>query len=789
MKKFFVTLSAVLALLIVAIPSLQIAAAGNQNSIEYLAEVRIGVGKTEEEAEKALAGYTILKYGNNNVDLNQKAGGGKGSKGERVVYLGYKTTTDRTEAITDLAVMNMKGGYSVKDYELLMQQYMTEQIIPFVDKFLVTIKEYRENYNSSNEENKARAQYIHDALNKLTDDDCGDAGLGDLLLNETKYEMGDAAYEALSEEEKKSHADIITIISQANGKAALIMENLITRAADTSEDTWIDRFTSTSYDDLLALYPDMLPSEAEAILAKEYDDDAREILSMWSNLKEILDSFDEKMARLEELESFDLSEDQKIIEEYVEEGATEAQKQAYISAIVNINTVTNEMTSLYADVLLHEFLSNVEYNEGTLLDFFLQDYQTVKNDTTMLYPLVASLSAGQRAGLEFVTMSDLIMMSSTDSEGYKDADTDSLDKTSIYENVDRAIFQSGGVALTSDALRAHAAEEIVADSDKLSLLSYILLGAAGTSVIAFGVTVKIKYSQYSRFAEELDDIEKKIIQNGKSANEAKTSGNMAARTAYNEIKEDLKTEKETLINSYNKRSPFATKLVLGFGIVMVVLSSIALYFSYRDLVDYYNVDYTPIPKYIVDEKDITAYNTKGDKIVIRNQVAYYRAVETNRSSGDEWFDILGKSADLNGTVGQQWLALYAAKNENMAPIVADSFKVVVGSEKVPSDYIYGIHMFGSESACNLNNTDYVWNNDAPSVFVYYSIDTNAAKNQNANGGTVIPKRNNPSESNVSAGHLILAGVIGLAVGVLATIGTVVILKKKKNAQQAPEEIK
>ena len=185
MKKslFTVVLSVLLAVIMASLPSLQVAAAEVQSKTEYISEIKIGVGKTAEEAEKALDGYTILKDGKNNVDLNQKAGGGTGSKGERVVYLGYKTTTERKEAITALAVMNMKGGYSVKDYELLMEQYMTEQIIPFVENFVVTIKEYRENYNSSNEENKARAQYVHDALNKLTDDDCGDAGLGDLLLN------------------------------------------------------------------------------------------------------------------------------------------------------------------------------------------------------------------------------------------------------------------------------------------------------------------------------------------------------------------------------------------------------------------------------------------------------------------------------------------------------------------------------------------------------------------------------------------------------------------------------
>ena len=63
--------------------------------------------------------------------------------------------------------------------------------------------------------------------------------------------MGDAKYNALFESEKKKHADIVTIVQQAHGNAVLLMENLIIRACDTNEDTWIDRFLDTTYYDLL----------------------------------------------------------------------------------------------------------------------------------------------------------------------------------------------------------------------------------------------------------------------------------------------------------------------------------------------------------------------------------------------------------------------------------------------------------------------------------------------------------------------------------------------------------
>ena len=58
---------------------------------EYISEVKIGMGKEAADAAAALAGYKILSDEKGNpVDLNQKAGGGTASKGEKVVYLGYR---------------------------------------------------------------------------------------------------------------------------------------------------------------------------------------------------------------------------------------------------------------------------------------------------------------------------------------------------------------------------------------------------------------------------------------------------------------------------------------------------------------------------------------------------------------------------------------------------------------------------------------------------------------------------------------------------------------------------
>ena len=71
MKRFFNVITAVvLAMLIGALPTFRVLA---ESSTDYISEVKIGMGKTADEAKAALAGYAIL-----DVDLNQGAGGGLG---------------------------------------------------------------------------------------------------------------------------------------------------------------------------------------------------------------------------------------------------------------------------------------------------------------------------------------------------------------------------------------------------------------------------------------------------------------------------------------------------------------------------------------------------------------------------------------------------------------------------------------------------------------------------------------------------------------------------------------
>ena len=806
MKHFTRTLIALcMAVLCAALLPAQVFAEGP----EYISEVKVGIGSTSQ-LEKD--GYTILKDKNGKaVDINTDAGGGYGSKGDQEVYLGYKTTTDKAQAITDLALMNMKGGYSVQEYEILMETQMKSQIIPFVESFLTTIHEYRANYNSEIEANRERALYFHDMLNKLTDDDCGGKGLGDLFLNETKYEMGveaynalsdaekaktdivkesDKAYAALSEEERQNHADILTIIAQANGQATLLLQELLTRAADDNEDNWLDRFAGLTYDDLLSVTPGRTATDKGKALAKQYDDDANEILEMWDAFREQLLGADDAKEKIEETDESQIEQDSAVLSEFDLETATDQDTNALVEASVNTEIETELFVNRLNDYVAKEFLADIPYGDGTMLDFFTQEYDEVEDDITVLYPLVASLSDGQRAGLQFLTLSTLVASAGTTAEAYRDAEMDEIGAVSIYEGVDRAIYEKGGVALTSDALRRDAESLMANDSSSsfpFNWWTIVSASAALASAVAFGVTVGYKIStvrsisnlnsiiannaarfkDYDRMVRAFSTDSIKLINDGKMTWKTYDKFYETIQTGKDQMEIEIKGTKEVLegdLQRLSARSATCNKLMIGVGVAMIVLTAVTTYLAWKDMHDFYKVDFTPIPRYMVDEKDLVSYNKKGEMIILKNQSAYYKAVESTMKKGDFKYDEIGSLADLNGCVGKQWLALYAAKTEAEEPIIASSLKAVINSSNIPAGYQTGLHMFGSDAAFNLNDSHFDWNDDADSVYGYFQRDD--APLSTAGTG-------------FSGGTLALGAAAGLMIGVLGTVLIGAVTKKRK----------
>ena len=178
-------------------------------------------------------------------------------------------------------------------------------------------------------------------------------------------------------------------------------------------------------------------------------------------------------------------------------------------------------------------------------------------------------------------------------------------------------------------------------------------------------------------------------------------------------------------------SDTASKFNTVFTVVAVVAVIFLLVSTALTLIDIsrtYDIDFFPIPKYIVDEVDIMAYNDKGERIFVNNQTAYYKVVTCNRVEGNSSIEkkhkeILVDKNDLNGDVGKQWLSLYAVKYENGCPILADSLLYRKGGGDMPDGYSTGIHEFGGKAATNLNNKKYLFAEDPPMIQVFFKNTT------------------------------------------------------------------
>ena len=134
----------------------------------YLSDLKMAESSTADEAKKLLTdeGFTVL-------DKNLNPGGSK------AVYLGYKKSTNVDDAITDVRVMNMNGGFNVSDYESIVEEAL-QTYKKEVDNIRIAAKEFAENYKAG----KREAQLAYRQLNYYyVEIDKKQVKMGDYMLN------------------------------------------------------------------------------------------------------------------------------------------------------------------------------------------------------------------------------------------------------------------------------------------------------------------------------------------------------------------------------------------------------------------------------------------------------------------------------------------------------------------------------------------------------------------------------------------------------------------------------
>ena len=417
---------------IVMVPLQTVGAA--ENNGKYVSEVFVAYGKDADEAKKTLndKGFTPVE-GN----LNEN--------GDTYVMMGYKTTDEIRDSITDIAVMNMDGNFNTTEYKEVLRQRKT-QVAELLTDFMATIREYRANLKAG----KAKATAVHDLLNKYTDDDTG-MKLGNLFNSETLQDKVGIT-KSITDENKNKLPDLLTILMQGNSSYILTIENMLSLAADTNDNTWIDRFAEKDFDDMLDELedsrPDLnTPSKRAQYLDAEYGDIATDLSSSVPTLRSEFLDYEATGISVTDATEADIKAAFGDSDTADEEQKTEILK----------NMIDWEDTGI-----LYEALKNYEggrFAEGELLDFFMEEVD--EDDIERYYSMAAAFTEGQRGGMDFVSLKDMIRYAFLDYDSWK-ADIEKKAKfpddfkSSIYTGINREMFKTdGSIAYTGAATRAN----------------------------------------------------------------------------------------------------------------------------------------------------------------------------------------------------------------------------------------------------------------------------------------------------------------------------------------------
>ena len=785
-----------------------------EGSGKYVSDVFIAYGKSEKKATEWLQknGWEPVK-GDFNAGKASFFDDNKIQDQNVAAVMGIKRTDDKEQAITDMAVMNMKGGYSLPEYEKLIDEKKAE-INEFINHFMVVIEEYRANYNGEGSEfGKKRAETAHDMLNNFTDGGEDE----EYAVNDTGMKMGDGLLEKTRQEGNEAGIDLEQLLLESSGPAMLIVETLLALSADVNEQTWIERAGGLTGEELaenLVQYApeaegqDVAESAVPQFLGQKYGDTAAVLADQWGAINEQMRWFESYCNQndLWEKDGDSTEAYDKRLNDYFD-NLKKSDEAAYNEESKKFGSCSLLYDSLY------ECHFEGEWGE-TMGDFFNPSDEAYSYpEAEAFLPMAAALSDGQRASMDFLSLQALLLIGFGSDEGLKKA-LPEIDKTfgdiedmSIYTGVNRAAFR-GGVAITSEALmeqnagKGQAFDQMWDNMGIVAISSYCAAIAGIVSMIAGGVMVAKGTTTYTVAAATRGGYQWKLAQSNmnltknvvklaqQNYDKGLTTAEKLTQVKQNALdaEKDFQALDKTTVTETTKMG-YAGRIFLGVGGALLVGAAIV---KAVQMYKYYQRDMTPIPRMIVDESDIVTYLTddNGKPILDENgeqkknidfkTYEYYSAVKCNRPEVGEigdWqdgasdykdpehycFDI----ADLNADMGQEWIALYTVKSQDKGdPILADSLTLQYGSSKTPKGCTKPLHLFTYTNAVDLGDTAWAFNNDKKGVYLFWDADTNAFAADAA--------------SAFSGGQLALAGIGGLILGIA---GATLVLNKKRRKDE------
>ena len=409
MKKIWIKLISVflvLATLFTALPLTVFAAengpAASTGNEVYIKEVKLAEANTGDEAKKILEseGFIFL-----NSNLNE----GTGSKG---VWLGYKTTTDPTEAIYDIKLMNTKGGYTLTSMDAVLESQKST-FTQMAKDLNYLIEEFAKAYKANN----VAAQKAYMALNfyRMVDGETEleeKNGLGYHLVN------GKMTIDKLTELILFCDATILDGIVK-----------LLTMGIQLGDENWMEELSAIG------------PYDSEKI----YAEDETELKRRANQLLVVLKLYAQTYNSMNAMGLFSEKKAEG------DDNSTAEQKEMAGFDIARVD--------MYK--IVFEELAKYPYGNGTLKDF-IASLENTTNEKA-LYPLVSVLSDGEFSSLSYGCFMEMVAGTVAEKSSFDNYDLVYADLTKdvksfyLYKGINSILLEDDTViAFTDDASRRMA---------------------------------------------------------------------------------------------------------------------------------------------------------------------------------------------------------------------------------------------------------------------------------------------------------------------------------------------
>ena len=446
-RKSIRIVSFLLSLVIFIGVSLNIFAADTKSEKQYIKDIKLIYAESKEEAKKFVpAGYGLLEY-----DLNK---GTEYVYDVYEVYMAVATTTDPNEAVTDIKMMNMKGGYVYSDYEKQLQD-IDDSVREIVDEFVCAVDAFVENYKKGT----YGALAAYKALSIFTLDDKDGQNLADYMI------YGDPAYEFYVKLVLNVHRDLMATILTALAMAVQGEEG----------NTWLDRLAQIEDPDKI--------DEGEGYWEK--------VCILWEHFYSFYETYsaiDHSIYR-GPAELIYPTESGKPEEKPKDEPTEEPEK----APTANVETTGMEVLYEVAHLALEQYSFG---NGDKLSEFFVSD-MIYEED---FYCMVEVMTPAEYAMMRLCGPLSMILATAMNADVYSDyvAKVDEVmdgsETCSVWEGVNTDLILSS-IGITNEACRALAEtkyeQELNGDGDSKVTTGFISAGfvaAAGLVVLGLGVT-------------------------------------------------------------------------------------------------------------------------------------------------------------------------------------------------------------------------------------------------------------------------------------------------------------